>query len=198
MAELPIRDFVFRFGAEHDLELEQYALFTLNDDPKSMGGRLVCRLNAKDVAVRRPAGMAFWNFLRGKPTIIGQLDLDKLREASFAKNLWFTIRQGTPSVYAVFPDNYEDLPESFKSDMYFGYAFQLAYKARKSDENRKAMLLGAGEKDIEVYDMLMQSRTKENEYYLKMYDWLNKSREDAMKQAVEKKLGDGGDDMPQY
>jgi hypothetical protein len=167
-------------GQEH--KLGGYRLFNLvkSDDMKD---RKLLSLRAVDVNVRRSPGLSFINFVLGKPTVQGGVDLDSVKEnVTVARDLFLEVKGNKPRIILALPDNYEDLPESFKNHKYLGSGLQLSYLERDNLMSQEQLLRDAGLHETEITDKLSQSQTKANEYMKKqMNDFMMKETQDMVK-----------------
>lgn len=187
MVEKLIRDFVAVVGHGVDDELETFHLFNVNDDPKVKNGMMLFKCRAVDVPVRKSGGVAFWNFVRGKPTVLGKMDLDKDREFSIPQSLVFNIKDGTPSMQLVFPQSFDQLPESFRFHPYLGMALRIAYLSMQNDEIQQQLMEDANLNRTEILDKLSQSQSKANEYMTTMIQSFNQQKTEALKSELEQK-----------
>ena len=164
--EKPVLDFVVVCGNSRANAgaLSTYRIHRMISDPDVMNGRMVSSLNAVDVPVRKSGGWWFFRKLFGQQTIAGGLDLEQPRRASFTASSVYQIKIGKPNVYIAYPDEFEDLPESFKKDELFATLWRLWYDAKKSEQTKIQILNDAGIQKTEQQDILAQSNSKFIQY----------------------------------
>lgn len=185
--EKQIEPILVLFGNNFDDELETYKVFNQIDDPKIKNERAYFSVVARDVPVRRPQGLTFMNWMLGRPTIIGKLELDKKRSFTIKQDLVFPIKMGTPSVTMVFPDNFDNLPESFKNHKFFGSGIKVAYLEMESVIAQAELMKEAGYQETEILDKLSQSQTQAHEYMLKQFQQFSQQQTEDLKSELNNK-----------
>jgi len=185
--EKPIEPIILTFGDSFDDELETYKLFNSIDDLKIKNGRAYFSVMARDVPVRRASGITFINWIFGRPTIIGKLELDKKRSFTNKQDLVFPIKNGTPNVSVVFPDRFDNLPESFKNHRFLGNAIKLGYLEMDSVVAQAELMREAGYQETEIADKLSQSQTQLNEFIVNTYQQFSQQQTDQLKTELKEK-----------
>jgi len=182
MAEREINDFVVMLADNMDAELDTFHLFTLQADPKVKNRRIILSLQAVDVPVRRSGGFYFFKALTGQPLVANKVELDKRREVSVGQNFFLLVKAGKPNVYAVFPDDFDQLPQSLKEHSILGALFKMMYLAVKSNQLKEEIMAEAGIQASEIEDILSQSQTRLSETMMKMVQDWTQATENQLKQ----------------
>lgn len=186
-----VNDFLV-FVGDVDEDLDNFALGVVVGGMKVKNKRVNADVLVRDVNVVRSAGRTLWNWITGKPTIQGGMELDKVRNANFSEELIFAIKLGKPALALVFPDRFEQLPESIKKDKYFGTAFQITYMQMQALNTQKELLEEAGFNQTEIWDKLSQSHTKSNEYITKLVqDYTKDQNKSLEREAMDRKKQEG-------
>jgi hypothetical protein len=179
-----VSDFVVFVGNNVDAELETYKLGTIQSDPKPKNTRVLFRVKAVDVNVRRSGGFYLLNLIFGRPNVVGKFDLDRVREATASESNTFVIKVGKPAMYLCLPDRFDDLPSDIKNSPVWSSVFKLGYLAQGSRELQEETLREAGYQSAEIQDILSQSQSKLNEFIMKQFSDYSQATEQGLKAQV--------------
>lgn len=139
-------------------ELESFKLVRYSDSPLVSKRMKLFRGCVVDVNVKRNPGLLGMNLLFGKHTVIGGVDLDRVREVGFPEDLLMTVKDGLPSIQIAWADEFDSLPIGVKEHPLFGEAFRTAYTLRDSTLELRERLKQLRLSDKQVKDLESQSK----------------------------------------
>lgn len=181
-----ISDFFVAGGNDMDAELDSFHLFVMADDLRIKNNRVILRLKARDVSVRKSGGFHLVQ------DILGRGDLDRVRECTVDEDLFFPLREGTPSVFLGLPDTFEQLPSVIRNNRFIGVALKIAYLQKHSLDLQAQMYAEAGYQASEIQDILSQSQTKLSEFVVKQVTDMTQATENKVRDDTKGNKPNGG------
>ena len=139
-------------------ELESFKLLRYSDSPLVSKRMKVFRGCVVDVNLKRNPGLLGMNLLIGRHSVIGSVDLDRVREVGFPEDLLMTVKDGLPSIQVAWADEFDSLPIGVKEHPLFGEAFRTAYTLRDSTLELRERLKQLRLSDKQVKDLESQSK----------------------------------------
>jgi hypothetical protein len=155
-------------------------------------------LRVVDLPVRMASSGFLKNALFGRPNVVNGLELDKPRECVINADLIKPLKHsGNPMVFAVLPDSFGDLADSFRQDEYFNQGFELGYMIREKESNAMKDLINLGRSRDEVNDIIGGSVTKSVEFAKELFNNFSKDV-DAKVDGLKNKKQNNDDEPINY
>ena len=158
-------------------ELESFKLLRYSDSPLVSKRMKVFRGCVVDVNLKRNPGLLGMNLLIGRHSVIGSVDLDRVREVGFPEDLLMTVKDGLPSIQVAWADEFDSLPIGVKEHPLFGEAFRTAYTLRDSTLELRERLKQLRLSDKQVKDLESQSKF---EFFAKLNETIRSTQENMV------------------